>query len=168
MSAGVPYVAPWQTGWERFATQLLVPAAVGSSIRRVTVPEGQWWRLIYISTSINTSAVVANRSVAYEVFPPAGTGGFIMPAALMQTASTTIVYTFSPHVSSYALAPASLPGVAVAAVPDLLWAPGTLIQLEVQGIQAGDTYAGQLGAAVEVYIVERPGRLVPLPAPLVL
>src|SRR5205814_8129963 len=57
----LPYVAPWDIGFKRYSTLIVPLTGVTTSIRAVTVPDGQWWRIVLATVPFKTKAVVADR-----------------------------------------------------------------------------------------------------------
>lgn len=170
MSGAVPYVAPWQTGFDRFAVQLYTPKQSAINVRQLTVPDGQWWRIIYLTGEYITSAAALTRIMVVEVTNPALPANFayIGPSTLTQTASTSVFYTFGPNLGQTALPPtATTVGLSQQSLPDLLWAPRSIIEMTVIGVDPGDGFSGAGIFAIEVYTEKYPGVLTPTPTPVV-
>lgn len=166
VSAGTPYIAPWQSAFERYSTQLLVPNAASSSIRSLTIPRGQWWRLVYQTFAFTTSAVAGNRYIWYYVREPAGGEVYRQAMPFVAVASNSYFFTVGPGLTSYTLPAAGGVGGATVGIPDMLWRENYSISIEITGIQAGDAFATTPNQwAVEVFtpVKDRPGVLVPTP-----
>lgn len=166
VSSAVPYVAPWQTGFERYSTQILTPEKVGTNWLRTIIPEGQWYRIIYLNAAFVTSAVAANRSIRAEFEDANNVPLFQEYAPTVEAASTTLTTLFAPDVGSFANVTDPVRAQASVTLPDVLWPPGTRLFLKVDNNQAGDGWSALTAFAVEVYtpLKDRPGVLIPTPA----
>lgn len=166
VSAGVPYVAPWQSSFERYSTQLLVPNAPSTIVRSLTVPRGQWWRVVYMTFGATMSAVVANRYIWVFVRDSSSNEVFRVPMPFAAVASGSYFFTVGPGLTSYSLPLTGGVGGAVVGIPDMLWRETFTISTEITNSQLGDVFAsGPSQWAIEVYtpVKDRPGVLVPTP-----
>lgn len=168
VSAGLPYVAPWQSGFRRYSTQLITPRVVSFAQWAALIPDGQWWRVVYVWGQWSTSAVAGTRSVFFRVWDPvSGTFSFQTQTPLAQAASAAGTYLFGPGLTSFAVSTDPLVEMGVATLPDLLWPPGKELFLGVASAKAGDAWATGVTFAVEVYTPEKEGSPVLVPMPLV-
>lgn len=167
MSSLLPYVAPWETGFKRYSTQIVTVPATATNVHAITVPQGQWWRIIYWEEDWNTSANVGDRFLT--MFWQQGVKTVLaIGAPVVQQASQEYTYVFAPAGQAYSALPAGRTGFAQAPIPDMLWGPGTVLSTTFAGILALDTELGGVNLAVEVYTVQRDGTIVPqVAAPLI-
>jgi hypothetical protein len=166
VSSGVPYVAPWQSGFERHPVQNLTPAASGAAKLSLPVPEGQWWRLIYANGRFTTSALPNNRGVFLSIVGADGVEVLRAFAAAAQTPGNTYTYLYGPHVTTFAVVAGTATQMIAEAIPDLLWPPNSVIALDVNQPLAGDAWeASPRTFSVEVYtpVRETSELLVPTP-----
>jgi len=157
VSAIVPYVAPWQSGWERFATQLYAPESDGQDFLTLEVPDGQWWRIIYLAAEYTTGVTAGNRSMRIEIEDPRGNFILTEGAPAAQPASAVTKYTFAPGVTTFANMTVLSQSYQSVAIPDLLWGQGFVIHLHVFNSGGTDAFSGGVGPvfAMEVYTEER-------------
>lgn len=146
----LPYVAPWQTQFTRYSTQLYSMSANGIS-RELTIPSLQWWRIGYASARYNTSADAGGRQITFDIGTPGGTTGLTIAAPISQGAGATGLYTVAPNVSAFGSNVSTFATVAVWSIPDLLWGPGTKFTFTDLNNQTGDTFAFLPTLAAEVY-----------------
>jgi len=166
MSAVVPYVAPWESGFARFSTQLLKAVSASASTYGVVVAQGQWWRIVYIYHGYNLGATAGNRQMRLRVLTPNSGPGYEIAAAGVAPASSVYRTLWGPALTAFTQA-GFVPAVqAVQTIPDLLWPPGSTIDLILDNYQAGDGNPFSSSAiAVEVYtpVKDKPGVFTPLP-----
>lgn len=169
VSSAVPYIAPWQSGFEKFATQVFTAPLVAPLGTAMTVPDGQWWRIVYLSVGVGTSAVVGDRLITLGINDAHGHTMFQQAAPVVQPASSDYTYTFAPNVTSYSNVTVPLIGQTVAAIPDVLWPQGSIIEIDINAPKAGDVFDNMRNFAVEIYKEERSGVLVPklTPTPMI-
>lgn len=168
MSASIPYVAPWQSGFDRYSTQLYPIPALTATASKIVIPDGQWWRIVYVNTSWATSAAAANRTLELDVLDRAGVVKFVVQTPLVQIASTIGNYLFAPNAMPTTNTSQALNEFGSMTIPDMLWPPGFQIEVRLLGAQANDGISQQNQIAVEIYTEsERPGVLQPSPSPLV-
>lgn len=165
MSSGTPYVAPWETGFKRYATQIYLPTFPGPTSARMTIPDGQWWRIVYLQGELGTGATVANRTVRMTVEKPLGTFLFQLTMPGSQVANGFGIYLLGPGLTGYANTTDPTASGYVAPLPDLLWQPGVIITLFVANAQANDAWQGRVNFAVEVYTPEKEGSPILVPTP---
>lgn len=170
VSSSIPYVAPWQTGFERFATQHYAVALNPTGNAQWTIPDGQWWRIISATGFLTASGAAGNRTAALEVFDAGGVLVYAAETPLVIVATQAASYTFGLNIA--AISNAALPAVQFGSAPiiDALWPQASLIIIDDVGRQVGDTYSTTTGGIlVEIYAEQRPGVLVPqlTPTPLV-
>lgn len=168
MSSGVPYVAPWQTGFEKYATQLFTPLGSGTSDMSMLIPENQWWRIIYLTAQLHAGAAASDRVLEAQIWAPDGGVPFATATPLTLEANDVGTYLFGPGLTSFVNAVPVNSQFACAALPDVLWPPGNAIH--ITGNLNGLTDKLFLGTfAIEVYSEDRPGVLVPelAPTPLI-
>lgn len=167
MSVATPYVAPWESGFKRYSTQLYTPTLVIPSVERMTIPDGQWWRIIYLNGTFGTSAIVGPRTVFVVMQKPGGAIVFQEYAPASPGASAFANYLYGPGLTAFANTTDPTAVSVVATLPDLLWQPGTVISLQVAGAQAGDSWQGAATYAVEVYTPEKEGSSILVPTPAI-
>ena len=163
----VPYVAPWVTGFNRYSTQIypLIGSALDS--RSMQAPEGQWWRIVYMATRIQTSAVAGSRIMEIQIVPGNGAPHYLQPANAVQAPSVFMRYIFAPSITAYSQISVAQFSVSVQTIPDMLWPPQTTFTLELNGAGAGDAWGNTTALAVEIYTEDyNSGDLVPLATPL--
>lgn len=167
MSATVPYVAPWQTGFDKYSSQLYSPTVVGGVTLQMTVPTGQWWRVLYATGTFVTSAIAQNRIMEFQVVDASSVSRLIVISTQAQTASTTTTYLFMATSAAYTNQAVASAGFALSPIPDILWPFGSTIELQCVTSVAGDAFMTAGTFAVEVYTEDRPGVLTPTPTPLI-
>lgn len=167
----VPYIAPWQAGFEKFATQVYTAKYdIAQSFLSLTVPDGQWWRVIYLAFGMTPDANAGNRTILVQFFVRGDsvTSRLSVVPPVSQPTGTDYQYLFGPGLTSYANVTDPQTGMAVASLPDVLWPGGTELRVTIGGAFAGDRFDSRRNYAVEIYTEERPGVLIPLtPTPLV-
>jgi len=151
IAGSVPYVAPWQATFDRYGVQVIAGAVQAVNIRRITVPQSQYWRVIYMYATITTSAVVANRVMNYQIVPGDGSQGPFQPANIAIPANTTANYLFGPNLSPYSNVAVAADEASVQPIPDLIWPPGTIIQAFLTNADGGDLWSASF--AVEIYSI---------------
>lgn len=169
VSSHVPYIAPWQSGFERFSTQIFTPGGAGTNHLSMLIPGGQWWRIVYLSATLFTNAVVASRQVQVDVTAPDGSVSFLTATPLTQAATTVGAYLFGPGLTSFANTVPAQRQFGCAALPDVLWPQGDTISLQSTLGSGGDQLFTP-AFAVEIYTENDRGSLVPqklTPAPLI-
>lgn len=159
MSAGLPYIAPWQAAFERYSVQTFTPSAVGIDTMQLVIPDGQWWRIIYLSVVFAAGAAAATRTQGIRVLDKMSNQVFQQNAPTSQLANTTFAYTAGPGQTSYFN---TAGGQAVYALPDVLWPPLATVQSIVFSAAVGDAYTSTSTFAVEIYGETRPGVLAPV------
>ena len=164
VTPAVPYVAPWQTGFNRYATQVIMLTELGgaSLIGEAVIPAAQWWRLLLVQLGWTCSAAAGSRFANLAIGVPgkpaigiAGTG--------VATAGENLAYTAGPFLSAASSVNVGGNVVAQAPVPDTLWPGGTTFDVELFGTQAGDTYSGVNSMMIEVYTEQYQQVIAPAP-----
>lgn len=171
MNATLPYVAPWQSGFEKYATQILrANTRTGFQLDWI-VAANQWWRFVYVYAACITSAFAGTRAILLRYTTPAQ--GVVMDiyAIFTQPVSVTYYYLFNTTGVAYSNNGGSGQQQSVVAIPDVLWGPGTTVSMIVSNGQFQDTInnVGSV-AGVEIYTEDRPGVFVPevaQPTPLI-
>lgn len=166
MSAGIPYVAPWKSDFERYSTQLLPLPTTGGQAGAIVVPDGQWYRVVYASFAWITNGVGGARNVQLQATLKDGTIVLELGTPFAQPISTVVNYVYGPGLQAFANSTVAAQGQVQAPMPDVLWAPGTTLQWFLRNAQSGDALGAGATVAVEVYtpVKDRPGVLVPTPA----
>lgn len=169
VSATVPYAAPWQTEFNRYSTQLYVPTRSTHTALDMTIPTGQWWRIVYLHAGYSTDANPGTRSVFFRIFDPAGAILFFADAPATQPASSVFQYTWGPGLSVFSVSANAASGTAVSSLPDLLWPPGCDLNISANFAQVGDDWSTGRTYAIEVYTEDYQGNIVPVltPTPLI-
>jgi hypothetical protein len=164
----VPYIAPWQTGFLRYSTQLYTMRATGTAAVGLTVPETQWWRIIFATAVFGTSATVGNRQGALEI--TSGGMTLLLQAGITQPAGALGSYTWGVGIGATAVAITAAAVSASNGIPDMLWPAASSIQVALFASKAGDAISTPAPTlAVEVYTEDyNSGALTPVlvPTPL--
>lgn len=105
-------------------------------------------KLESIVTSLTTSAVVANRSPTLIVTGPDNLTLSIDVTETAQVASTTVNYSFRPGNINYGASAA--PGVVASSCPGFWLPPGSTVQVNTLGKDAGDAWQ----SAIVCYYVD--------------
>lgn len=168
VSAIVPYLAPWRSDFERYSTQLVPPKSLAATFKQWFVPQGQWWRIVFVSAELSTDANPGNRVPSFQIRDPSGNIVFTTATPLAVPPSTQGFVTYGPNLQPFSNAVAAGTVFGEAPVPDVLLGPGFEIDVGVAGAGgAGDSYpANAIIAGVEVYTPSKttPGALVQTPA----
>jgi len=161
----IPYIAPWATGFSRYSTQILTFAPAGAASRSLTVPANLWWRVIYVQMRVTTGATPGTRQ--FNVFVSQPNGGALQ---LFASAVTSLVSAQDNFIAGPGLDGQDSVGVNFSwsgrSLPDVLYAPGTIITASIDNLQGGDI-TGNYQAAVEQYAEQYDNGvavLVPTPA----
>lgn len=166
MSSSVPYVAPWQSGFERYSTQIYAPPAGSFTSVQMTIPDGQWWRIVYIAANVQAEATAGNRTVQLSIIRPGFNGTVLhVLAKTVQVASSTVDYLFTPGASDSANTTVAAHGYAVAGIPDVLWPAGNKVIVQVNDAAPLDAFFPPTVYAVEIYTEVREGVFAPALAP---
>jgi hypothetical protein len=165
VSAGVPYIAPWQSGFERYSTQVLTMPTVASNERALIVPTGQWWRIIVARAQFFTSAVVGNRQTYLEAKLVGVTSIWKIGAPRAQPASAQFDYAWGPQLGVIGNVDNIAFGMQSSPIPDMLLPPKCVIDLYMLGVAAGDGINDPTSISIEVYtpVKDRPGVFLPAP-----
>lgn len=120
--------------------------AYSFGISRITVPGSVLWRPLAYSFTVTNSATVSARQLSLQIQPDSATT-FYIEGGWGPIESTTTIYTFvnGPVANASGLNRITTP------IPDLILAPGTFIQIQVQGFQTGDTLTLQRLWVEEVF-----------------
>lgn len=167
MSALAPYVAPWQSDFERRSTQLVTLTGSGAVTREIDVSAGQWWRLVYLMVQYQTDAVAGDRVMELRITPGNGGADYIQPANIKQAASVFASYVYGVNVSTAAQTAVAQFSVSVQSIPDLLWPPGTRVRMIQNSADAGDVWHTDPGLAVEVYTPLKAAAVLPIATPTI-
>lgn len=148
--APVPYIAPWASRWTQYSTQTYTMPVDTPTRNRLTAPSGQWWRVLFVTTVAQTSALAGDRQVHLDMGAPGATA-VNYGAVGSQPASVQVAYTFGVGLSAYANSVVA--GAQSQAVPlvDILWPQGTNFSLVFTGKLAGDSFVAPPLLAVEIY-----------------
>ncbi len=166
MSAGAPYVAPWQTGFTKYAVQLYKLPLVAADLLRITVAEGQWWRIIYVTAEFVAGGTTNTVVVELQIDPSlAGQQVYLQAATDNQPQNSTFNYVWGPTITAYKSTGIPAKAICVQTIPDVLWQYGTTIGVEANGYVSGDSWGVNTnGIAVEIYTEDyETGALVPSP-----
>lgn len=154
VSAGVPYIAPWQAGFHRGPTRLITLSNPFFNEVSTVVPAGEWWRIVWVSTAYTASATAGTRFVFLRVQNPAGDTVMQAGTPVNLVASTTATFLYGPNLTTFANSAAAAAYQISVALPDTLWPPGFTILQTVNNAQAGDSFATiPRTIAAEVYTV---------------
>lgn len=163
----IPYVAPWQSEWQRYATQILALGGSASDNRSLTAGDNQWWRPIYLEARITTSSTSGSRVMELQIVPGNGAPTYLQPSNIVQNASVFCRYVFGPSINGYSQTTLTQFSVSVQSIPDMLWPPKTTFKLELNSADSGDQWGATPSMAVEIYTEDyQTGQLVPEPTPL--
>ncbi len=161
----VPYAAPWQTGFERFATQLYTPTPVSFFKQTMTIPANQWWRIIYLNATFVYNGGGTARSMVMEIDNAKGSPILAVWSPTTSPITSICTYLFGPYLTTFSSTADPTCAMQAETIPDLLWPPGATIFLSNNNNQAADTL-GVAVFAVEVYTEQRPGVFVPVATPV--
>jgi len=168
VSAIVPYVAPWQTEFNQYSVQNYTPTNPFFNVLAMTIPSGQWWRIIYLLGVATTSAAVMTRTAFMQVTDATGRVTFKEIAPVSQPASSTYSYLYGPSLNAYANTTDPTAGQAVSVLPDLLLAPLSVVELALGNVDASDSWGNTGVFSIEVYTEDRESdTLQPIAAPLI-
>jgi len=162
-----PYIAPWQTGFSRYSTQLFTPTRLGTTSLIMTVPAGQWWRIVYLLSNGTMSAVVANRQWQLTIATPAQSQAFRATGLVPLTASQAGQMIFAPDIGTFVNSTITIDISQGMEIPDALWPPASIITMNLNGAQAGDFVNTASVFAIETYTEQYDNGapvLVPTPA----
>lgn len=113
----------------------MLPAPAAGAELSAKIEGGAWERVAAVTVALTSSVAVANRAVALIVRDHDGRAVASVPAAAVQAAGVTVLYSFVRGVAS-AYGPVG--GRAVAPAPDVFLQPGWTIEIAVAAIDAGD------------------------------
>lgn len=158
----LPYIAPWQTGFERYATQIYPLQQGANQTLQLVVPSNQWYRIVFISEEYLTENVPGNRLVSFNAIDPSGRTVLRVGASASQAPNTGMYYYFAPGAAGFASAPGAGSGQISTPLPDVLYPPGYTLRIVVDFAEAGDGYpTDSQWAGVEIYTEDRGGSLRP-------
>jgi hypothetical protein len=163
--SSVPYVATLPTDFNGFPTQVMQFGIDNYNMAHLTVPNGVWWRIIYVNVGYTASSTVDSRSLYLQVYD--GTGAIVVRASTPLTvpASSTGVFLFAPNAAGFSV-PATYGS---APIPDLIWPTGTEIQVATGNYHAGDNWAVLTVAGIEIFTENTSNGVTTLvPAPITL
>lgn len=162
MSSSVPYIAPWQTGFERYSTQLIRALPTTNPARITwTVPDGQWYRIVFISGQLATGAGATARTLSLVISNPTNTGSFVEGATAPQKANYGGTLAWMPGGAAYFSDDGVNQLVMTMPLPDVLWGPGSTIEFRVANFVAGQDGMTFWTLATEIYTEDRPGVFAP-------
>lgn len=166
----LPYVAPWQTGFTRYSTQLVISDVRGGGAQCVfTIPDGQWWRVVWVSVSWTLDGGAASRTILMDIHTPENNGHLFIQSPLTLTAFQTGTFTFFPGASAFAATTDADHQYGQVPIPDMLWIYGTTFTLNLTNFVGTEQLNVGPFAAVEIYTEDYPGVLIPAaltPTPL--
>jgi len=160
----LPYVAPWQAEFNRYGTQILQVPKTATNTNTITVPNGQWWRVIFFSADWLTSATAGSRTYSLFFITSGSQLTITQPGTL--AASSEARYSFFPGATAYVVSIPGFIGYQQTSIPDMLWGPGTAIEGFLGGGDSGDAAQGLPTIAVEIYSLkdpQQPAELRPIP-----
>lgn len=150
----LPYVTPWATDFDRYSVQValaFVPNA-NKRLETLTVPSGQYWRLISLRGNASFDATVGNRFVLVNLLNTDGSTIFQVGAPAVGVASGSLGITIGPQGSTFANTTSATAVQMFVQTPDVILSPGMAWQLTFTNIGAGDLWqAINAFALVEVY-----------------
>jgi len=146
-----PYVAPWQTGFTRYSTQIYTPAQLAINALAMTVPPGVWWRIVYLLSNATMSAVVANRQWQLSISTPGQSQAFRATGLAPLSASQAGQIIFGPQISTFINATVTIDVSQAMEIPDALWPPGSVLNLSFNNAQAGDSINAASVFVIETY-----------------
>lgn len=141
-SPDTPYAAPWQTGFERYATQLYTPGVATVSDLRMTVPSGQWWRIIYLGAEFITTTAPASRACQLQITDAKARTLLLESSAGFQPGGADYRYLFGPSLTSSV----NVSTVSAGSVTGIIPAAGN-----AQTAGSGFTYTHVNGSGVYVF-----------------
>lgn len=146
---------------------LFIPPGINVPAIAIEVPDGQWYRLLYLSWTFSTVATAGNRNFIYQVRDPSGNVVLASQSPAAQTPSVTCTYLVSPSVQAYTNTTVASQWFQSWPMPDLLWPAGYLL-LFFEDIHPGaDTFQANATVGVENYVEDTDARgattLVPTP-----
>lgn len=161
----VPYVAPWQTQFDRYSTQIYQWPSTAANELSITVAANQWWRIVYAFAAVGSSSTAGDRLIQFMVKDTSNAQVFIVATTAAMPASSNYDCIFAPGLTSYVGTTTFGAHSAVTAIPDMLWRPGYTFELLVGNFQSGDSFLGITPyVAVEIYAQnEQTGALAPAP-----
>lgn len=163
----IPFVAPWQSQWQRYSTQIVPLAGSTSGSRSLMAPAGQWWHPIYLEGRVTTSSASGDRVMELQITPGGGQTPYLQPATVPQAPSVFCRYVFAPGISSYSDTSLASFSWGVQAIPDMMWPPLTTFALVLNSADGSDAWSTASAMAYEVYTEDYDsGTLVPAPTPL--
>lgn len=167
-SAPVPYIAPWQSDWTRYSTQLVPLSKLLTGDYQVTVPDGQWWRVLFCSVAWVTTASAATRQALFKITRVDGYS-YVIGSPTTQIASLEGFYTWAVGANAYYTPTNAGRFYQVAPIIDIVWPQASVITAGLDGALSGDDISGSAIVAVEVYTEADNGALVPsiTPTPLI-
>lgn len=168
ITPGVPYVAPWATGFNRYAVQPFTFKLVANHTSTLTVPSGQWYRPMVIYGSYTTNGAAATRQIQLQITAPSfGVALTLSPPASVG-ASSELKFVYGPNLTTFADTAIATDIASVIAIPDLLWQFGTVFKFETQSFQGGDPGYSAVQMVAEVYTEDyNTGQLVPVATPTI-
>lgn len=167
-NVGVPYIAPWAAQFNRYSTQIRSAPGGPITYTVATVPDGQWWRLLWIFFPFVTNNTTGNRVIALQTVSP-GTVVVDFPAAAVQAPLISGQYTWGIGLNSFATAATSAVQYFQSSLVDVLWEPTTVLRVSGAGFASGEG-PSQVSYAVEIYTEFQPdvsaSSLILVPSPV--
>lgn len=165
-AAALAYVAPWQSSFNIYATQIVPMTKAATNEYTITVPSGQWWRIIFVYADYSSSATSGDRHAGLIITNPSGANVLEVDSPAIQTASTEYNYVWGPNLSATSTTNSTTVNSAVASIPDLLWQWGYKIEVLVHGSPGDDSFNTPVMIAYQVYTQDTTsGKISPAPAP---
>jgi hypothetical protein len=165
---GLPYLAPWVTGFNRYSTQPINMPITSHLIAGVTVPKLQWWRIVAVTFTISTSTVVKTRVAAFEIVDPTNSIVLVSEPPLQIGASIVAHIQIAPNTSFSSTTGAPNRAFGSGSVPDMLWGQDYLLRCNAVNADTSDVL-GESIVFAEIYTEDyNSGVLTPalVPTPL--
>lgn len=145
----IPYAAPWVAQFNRYSTQAVPAATPFPTVNKWTVPVGQWWRIVTLTTELDTNASAGTRLLTVTFMSPSGT---VVKSSFTsgQAASVFGTYVLAPGFNAFTSPAVQQNQYFQTPLADMLWGPKTTIELDVSGFIAGDTLSGST-VITEIY-----------------
>lgn len=141
-------------------------SALGGTLWTITIPDGQWWRIVYLRALFLTGVETDSRLPNFDIESPPGSAIFSIPANATQGATTRSSCLWAPGVSNFSIFVTASPTSSlncVVAIPDLIWATGSVITVGLGGAHSDDSSTKSPNLAVEIFTESDTGQLVPEP-----
>lgn len=162
-----PVAAPWATNWLNYPVQFFLMAKDGSGpAGTITVTDGQWWRIIFVSAVFEVTNADFTRTVTLSFAATLPGSELIIGSPGVLTASQSGTFVFGPNLSAIAYGNGTSDSNGISPLPDLIWPPQTLIQVGVNDDRPGDSMIGLPTIAVEIFTENPEGELIPGPEPI--